>query len=241
MASITLEGTTFSFAVEAPSFPFRKDRAVVTIGLKNEHISYEKKYKNIVRDDLEEWIFSMFRILAGAYKKEQNFPFENAGFAIDLYPYTEEGVAEVSRQKRRENDCVMAVRLLMKSGQAKTFLGGVYTLLFHRKDIATFAKALREEFDGVYGEMLYGKGKYLFAGVSPLGYNGCNYWYYEPTDTVEKGDYVWVKMGRHQTEQIVYVDSVRRFTEDTAPFNPERVKRVLRKATPEEIKEIVEK
>ena len=105
----------------------------------------------------------------------------------------------------------MIVRLLMRS-QEKKFLGGVYSF------------------------MLHGSGQYHFVGVSPRGYRGCNYWYLDPSGTVEKGDYVWVCMGRHNREQIVYVDSVKDFEERTAPYNPKIVKQVLRKATKREIK-----
>jgi hypothetical protein len=45
-------------------------------------------------------------------------------------------------------------------------------------------------------------------------------------------------MGRHNTEQIVHVDSVKYFSDDDAPFPPARVKQVLRKATPKEIKKL---
>ena len=78
-------------------------------------------------------------------------------------------------------------------------------------------------------------GKYAFAGVSPLGAEGCNYWYLDESKALKKGDYVWVRMGRHDLEQIVYVDDVRYYDEETAPYEPERVKKVLRKATDDEL------
>ena len=37
-----------------------------------------------------------------------------------------------------------------------------------------------------------------------------------------------MRMGRHNKEQIVYVDSVRLCTEETAPYDPMRVKKVIR-------------
>ena len=67
------------------------------------------------------------------------------------------------------------------------------------------------------------------------GYKGCNYWYLDPSKKVKAGDYVWARMGKHNTEQIVYVDSVRYCTEDTAPYDPLRVRKILRKATIEEL------
>lgn len=234
MATIDLQGTRFSFSV-LPLKPFSNGYYARTeIKIQNEYTDYQEIGETLSRDDLEEWIFSIFRLLAGAYGREYDITFEKAGIAVDLYPYTKDG-EEVSREERRQNDCVMALRLLMLSSDKKSRLGGVYSLLFHRKEMEKFAVELREEFYAAFGKLVHGRGKYLFVGVSPLGYKGCNYWYLAPTKKVKAGEYVWVKMGRHNTEQIVYVDAVRRFDDDTAPYDPTSIKRVLRKATEEEI------
>ena len=119
-------------------------------------------------------------------------------------------------------------------------MGGVYSLLLHREEIKRFATELRLEFDQVFAKVKEGKGEYLFVGVSPLGYEGCNYWYLDKRKSVKAGDFVWVVMGRHKRKQIVYVDSIRYFNENNAPFDPERVKLVLGKATDEELKEVNE-
>ena len=129
----------------------------------------------------------------------------------------------------------MAIRLLMRSKDKKRLFGGVYSFLFHREDIEYFSSKLREEFDEAFAHLIPGRGKHLFVGVSPRGYTGCNYWYLDPTGKVQAGDYVWVRMGRRDTEQIVYVDSVRRFQDDYAPYDPAKVKQVIRKATKEEL------
>ena len=47
--------------------------------------------------------------------------------------------------------------------------------------------------------------------------------------------YVWVRMGRHDREQLAYVDYVRWTTEENAPYPYEKAKRVLRQATAEEM------
>ena len=237
MATIELQGTKFTCAV-LPLEPFGKLHwAKTEMRIENPYISYRNIGKSISIAELEEWIFSMFRLLAGAYTKEHSLHFEKAGIAVDLYPHTLEG-REVSRMERRVQDCVMALRLLMQDGK-QSFLGGVYTLLFHRKDIECFATALQKEFDEIFGELVHGIGDFAFVGVSPLGYKGCNYWYLDVTKTVREGDYVWVRMGRHHTEQIVYVDRTRRFDKDSAPYDPGTVKRVLRKATEKEIGEVL--
>ncbi|MBP3422917.1 MAG: hypothetical protein J6K86_04045 [Clostridia bacterium] len=235
MPTIVLQKTKFTFSILPLKFLAGDYWAKAEICIENENIHYAQTEKRISSESLEEWIFCMHRLLAGAYKREYNLSFDEAGVAIDFYPHTENGM-EVSRKARRENDCVMAVRMLMRSKSGR-FLGGVYSLLFHRADIEIFAKELRKEYDEVFVKRVHGRGKYNFAGVSPLGYEGCNYWYLDASNEVKKGDYVWVEMGSHNTRQIVYVDSVRRFTEDSAPYPVHRVKQVLGIATEEELKE----
>ena len=234
MARIEIEGTSFSVSVLprdlSPSGMWAKTEIII----ENEYVQYKDVGEYILREELDLWIIAMCRLLAGGYGSEYSLAFEKAGLAVDFYPYTENGT-EASRQARRENDCVMAVRLLMRSKDEDRLLGGVYSLLLHRKDIEVFAAQLREEYNQVFKNLNRGKGEYLFVGVSPRGYHGCNYWYLDPTNSVQPGDYVWVRMGRHNIEQIVYVDDVRYCSVDTAPYNPSKVKQVLRKANVEEL------
>lgn len=235
---LNFEGTTLALFIVPPTQNI--DGAWVKLGVRveNEHIRYEDAM-NISFDDLDEWITSAFRLLAGAYKREYSLAFENTGIAVDFYPHTDEG-KEVSREERRKNDCVMAIRLLMRSADKKRFLGGVYTFLAHKKDVQRFATEMREALDTHYNRFAATSGKYLFVGVSPMGYHHCSYWYLDECKSVKAGDFVWVRMGRHNTEQIVTVDRVCYYNADNAPFPPEIIKRVLRKATQEEIKEINE-
>ncbi|MBR4943281.1 MAG: hypothetical protein IKZ28_04540, partial [Clostridia bacterium] len=114
MAKIKVEGTEFSFSLLPVGILPSHSWAKVKIAVKNEFIAYEGRGKLILKEDLEEWIFSMFRLLAGAYGKERSVTFERAGFAVDFYPHTNNG-KEVSREERRKNDCVMVIRLLMSS------------------------------------------------------------------------------------------------------------------------------
>ncbi len=235
MATIELQKTKFSFSVLPLKLLSKGFWARTETAIENEYISYRDIGERISRDELEEWLFSMYRLLAGAYAREYALSFQKAGLAVDMYPYVKDG-EEVSREERRVNDCVMAIRILLRERNGKSFLGGVYTLLLHRKDIEIFARQLREEFDAVFSRICVGKGKFLFVGVSPRNYRGCYYWYLDPSGTVQAGDYVWVRMGRHNTEQIVYVDGIRRFTLENAPYDPSRVKQILRKAAEEELK-----
>ena len=233
MATLEQEGTKFSFSV-LPLRLFSDGYWVRTeISVKNEYILYDNISESISREELENWIFSMSRLLAGAYGSEYKVSFEKAGMTVDLRQYTNPG-KEFSREERRASDCTMAVHLLMRSSDGIQFWGGVYSFLFHRKEIEEFVSVLKKEFDEAFSKCGRGKGRYLFVGVSPKGYKGCNYWYLDKTGTVAAGDYVWVRMGRHNTEQVVYVDSIRYYDEDDASYNPKRVKQVLRKATEEE-------
>lgn len=237
MPKINLQGTEFEFSV-LPLKLFSNGFWVRSkISIKNEYVDYEETSENVSREEMEKWIFSMFRLLAGAYGQERSISFEKAGLAIDLYPYTKDGL-ETTRMERRENDCLMSIRLLMRSSDKKTLLGGVYSLLFHRQEIEEFARALRQEFNAVFEKLVHGRGKYLFVGVSPLGFSGCNYWYFDETKSVKPGDYVWVTMGRRKLKQIVFVDSVRRCSEDDSPYPLDSVKKIIRKATDEEVENL---
>ena len=76
--------------------------------------------------------------------------------------------------------------------------------------------------------------KVLYVGVSPKPFRSMGYWYLDTTGSVTANSYVWVRMGRHDTEQIVFVDKVQWFESDKVPYPLDKVRRVLRKATNEE-------
>ncbi len=237
MPTVDLQGTTFTFSL----LPIKKREnfwATTEIAVRNESIEYSDIGQYLSFEEVKKLLTAMSRLLAGGYKREFSLTFERAGLAVDFYAHTEGGMP-VSRQERRANDCVAAVRLLLRSKDGKQFFGGVHTLLLHRKEIEIFVGELWKEYDENLLKLERSRGKYAFAEVSPLGYKGCRYQYLDPTRKVKPGDYVWVRMGRHNIEQIVYVDGVRRYDKAGAPYDPERVKQVLRKATEEEIKEIL--
>ena len=238
MATVNLQGTQFSFSILPVGLFSNGYWAKTEISLTNEYVHYRNVNADIARDELEDWIFAMYRLLAGAYATEYSLSFEKAGLIVDLCPHTVDG-REVSREERQQNDCLMLLRFLMRSGDNKRFLDGVYTLVLHREEISKFADELRRSFDEIYARHVHGRGKYQFVGVSPLVFHGCNYWYLDTKKEANAGDYVWVTMGKHNREQIVLVDSVRLCNDDTAPYDPLRVKRILRKATEEETKDLL--
>ena len=236
MACLELQGTKLTFSI-LPCEDKDGFWAKTEIAIENEYVRYRMIDETIARGELENLLFSMHRLLAGAYAKEYSLSFEKAGIAVDLYAHTENG-KELSREERRQKDCCMLFRTLLKSSDKRSFLDGVYTFILHRKEIEEFATTLQAEFEKAFTDDKP-TGTYLFVGVSPKGYKGCNYWYLDTSKTVRRGEYVWVRMGRHNTEQVVFVDGVRYFNEETAPYPPEKVKQVLRKATEEEIKQAV--
>lgn len=79
--------------------------------------------------------------------------------------------------------------------------------------------------------------KILYVGVSPHPYKGKGYWYVDEYGLTQPKTYVWVRMGRHEKEQLAYVDYVRWTTPEEAPYPYEKAKRVLRQATEKEQEE----
>lgn len=229
MAILEIQGTKFSFSVISLKEEFW---ATTKIKIDNEYVRYENVNSDVSMEELENFVRCMHRLLAGAYRKEYAISFEKAGIAVDLYASTKDG-KELSREERRKADCYMIFRVLLKDSTTQQALGGVYSFIFHKEAIQSFATQLQADLQKVL-ENRRQDGEYLYAGVSPKGYRGCNYWYLDKTKSTKAGDYVWVRMGRHNTEQVVYVDDVRYFTEETAPYPPSVVKQVLRKATQEE-------
>lgn len=235
MPKIELQGTNFTCRILPAKGAKESAYVHLSIAIENEYVRYAD-VRRILPEDMEEWLCSIYRLLAGAYSRPYTISFDGVGLSVDLYPNSSgEAAGETSHRKRREQDCAMAMRLLMRSADTHMYLGGVYTLLFQKQVLQTFANTLKEEFYALHPVYTAGRGEYAFVGVSPLGYQGCNYWYYDETGEVKSGDYVWVKMGKNATEQIVFVDCARRFLAETAPYDPKRVKKVLRKATAEEV------
>ena len=86
MATIDLQGTKFTFSVLPLKLFSDKNLVRVEIGIENEFVSYRGVEKLITREEIEEWIFSMRRLLAGAYVREHSTSFDRSGFAVDFYP-----------------------------------------------------------------------------------------------------------------------------------------------------------
>ncbi|MBQ9730029.1 MAG: hypothetical protein IJV80_04365 [Clostridia bacterium] len=240
MATVHLRGTEFTVSVLPPKMFSSGYQVKTEICIKNEFVNYRYLSKDVFAHELELWIMEAARLLAGAYKEPRILKFERAGIGVDLYPYQKEG-EEVSREELRANDCLMSVSLAMRSKKENTYLGGVYAIILHRQEIKSFIYNLRREYEKAYEKVQSKRGKYLFVGLSPLGYEGCCYWYLDLAQKVRPGDYVWAEMGRHNKEQILFVDCVRYCNEDSAPHDPSTVRRVIDVAGEDEVRLALDK
>ncbi len=234
MASILIQGTRFSFTLLPPK-EGETEWANIAVSLQNDWISYADEGEHVSIADAEELVTALSRLLAGGYERSYSLALERAKITFELYPYRRENGQAVSREERRKKDCVVAVRMLLRSKDKKQFLGGVHTLLLHREELAPFAEELRKEYQENYLQRIPGTGKHRFVGVSPRGFKGCNYLYLDEKEEAVVGEYAWVRMGRRQIEQVVYVDSARCYTAEDAPYNPRTSRKILRKATAEEV------
>ena len=91
MPTFNVQETKFTLSVLPLKFLSKGFWARTELVVENEFVSYHEKGEYFSREELDEWICCMFRLLAGAYGKEYTIRFEKAGFAVDLYPHTENG------------------------------------------------------------------------------------------------------------------------------------------------------
>ena len=234
MASVTVRGTTFSFSPKKKPLLWDGYFLNVSISVENEFIHYKNTKNRCAFDEVERLYFSLHRLIAGGYRTEPCFRIEGAYMSIAIDPGVE-NAEHCSREQLRSADYTVTISMVMHSPKAETSMGGAYTIVLHREDIIAFANGLQEDLAEYEVALSKRHGKYLFVGVSPQGYKGCNYWYFDPTNKTELHTFVWVKMGNHKTLQLVYVDSVRRYNGYNTPCDPNGPKRVLKQATEEEI------
>ena len=102
MACLELQGTKLTFSI-LPCEDKDGYWAKTQIAVENEYVSYRMIDELFTFEELETLIFSMHRLLAGAYAKECSLSSEKAGIAVDLYAHTENG-KELSREERRQKD-----------------------------------------------------------------------------------------------------------------------------------------
>lgn len=236
MATVILRGTTFTFSVQEKPKRWDGYTLSVKISVKNEFIDYaSERFCNY--EDVEEMLFASFRLLAGGYRKEYTLRLDGVNAVLNFNPDIEEGVTELTRTYLRSRDCKLMFNMLFYSNKEKNTIGGVYSVIIPRNALKLFAETLQTELRPYTDEQNKRRGKYMFVGVSPQGYKGCNYWYLDPEKKTKPNTFVWVKMGRGNALQLVYVDNVRRFDEVSAPYDVTLVKRIVGQATQEDIAE----
>ena len=235
MAEITVEGTTFALTLEKKPLLWDGYSAVLRIAVKNEFINYENKCRCSL-EDVELIYFVLRRLVAGGYRKHVLMRLEGANLALDVDPHVDEGM-ELTREYLRAQPYTATFSLLLYSHAVANTLGGVFTFILNRDHVTPFADELQKELEPYQETISKRNGKYMFVGVSPQGYKGCNYWYFDPTKMTKPNTFVWVKMGRSKLEQLVYVDCVRYFRVEEVPYDIDRCSRVLKQATPQDIVE----
>lgn len=236
MATVTVQGTSFTFVLQEKPKHWDGYTLTVNMAVENEFIHYQRVCRCNF-DDIEEMLFCMFRLLAGGYRKEYVLRVEGTNAIVNFNPDIEAGVTELTRTYLRSRNCKAVFNLLFFSAKAKNTLGGVYTIIIPKNALKLFALRLQEEYKPYAEELSKQRGKYMFVGVSPQGYKGCNYWYLDTQKKTKPNTFVWVKMGRGNTLQLVYVDSVRCYNADNAPYDVTLLKRVEKQASKEDEEE----
>lgn len=91
----------------------------------------------------------------------------------------------------------------------------------------------------VYGRVLRKTTDLIFCNVEFNGF-GKTYCYLTDDETISEDDYVIVPAGKDNRETIVRVESVEYHSEDDAPYPLDKIKRVIRKCTEDEVLKLYE-
>ena len=233
MAIVTVGDTKFTFSPKKKPLLWDGYSLGMTIAVHNEFISYENSKHRCDFEEVEQFYFTLRRLIAGGYRSEPCFRIEGANMsvAIGLGVLNPENC---SRERLRTANYTVTISLAFVSN-LKNEPNGAYTIVLHREEIKSLADGLQADLAEYANARSKRHGKYLLAGVSPQGYKGCNYWYFDPMGKTKPNTFVWVKMGKNKTLQLVYVDCVRKFNEYDTPHSVNGNKLVLKQATQEDI------
>ncbi|MBR2023692.1 MAG: hypothetical protein IJ996_04160 [Clostridia bacterium] len=234
MASVTVRGTTFSFFPQKKPLLWEGNFLNMKISVENEFIHYENVKNRCSFEEVEWLCISLHRLIAGGCRTARYFRIEGAHMSVAIDPGIK-NAENCSRELLRAADYTVTISMVMYSQNAEKLMDGGYTLVLNREDIIAFASGLRADLAEYENSLSKRHGKYLFVGVSPQGYKGCMYWYFDPTNKTKPNTFVWVRMGNHKTLQLVYVDSVRRYNDYNTPCDVNGPKRVLKQATAEDV------
>ncbi len=234
MATINLQDTIFTFTVQNKPKRWDGYGLYVRIAVENEFVHYQSEH-HCSFEDVENILFCMRRLLAGGYRKEISVRLEEMNAILHFEPNIPQNPPELTRTFLRSCESKLIWNLLFYSNSKQNTLGGVYTLFFSKIEVATFADVLQFELQAYVDERNARRGEYMFVGVSPQGYKGCNYWYLDTKKQTKTHSYVWVKMGKSSTLQLVYVDNVRYFSMAEAPYDVSSLKQVEGQASEEDL------
>lgn len=232
MVSITANGSTIHFIISKKPLLWDGSSVGVTIAVQNETVTYTSAPTRCDFEDLENLLYNIYRLIAGGHRKRKQTRVEGIDGWFIFDPIVDGDYGYPSREFLRAQPFKMDMRLVLSSKREQF---GEFAFSVDKEQLKVFAYQLNEELSPYLRALSKCHGKYMFVGVSPQGYKGCNYWYFDPEKKTQPNTFVWVKMGRNETLQLVYVDSVRRFNEYSAPCSIDTKKRVLKQANEEDI------
>ena len=83
---------------------------------------------------------------------------------------------------------------------------------------------------------MQGTKEYTYYDVAVEPAFGANQYYYLADEEYQLGEYVMVPFGRKQKILLGIVSEIKHCTEDNAPYPPEKTKKILHRATDDEIR-----
>ena len=88
----------------------------------------------------------------------------------------------------------------------------------------------------VYNRLRRRKGELIYCSVR-FENSGKTYYYTTEDDSIQIGDFVMVPAGKENLPSVVQVVNIQFFTPETAPFPPEKTKRILHRCSWQELEE----
>ena len=252
---LQLNGTEVEFSILSSS---GRDWVDIRFLVTTDNIRFEKAGAYLTRNELEKFLSVTDFLLKGKIVRKYSLNWKKLGLKIVFVPNAEIGL--MCPEERELATCQMQFEIFTRNKDTGLWNATSVVVRLARVEIEKLLDGLLQEYIVAFGKpqekdkfsYFHNKeteeqpliaetgtaqsdeGAYLYVGVSPRGSVGCNYWYVDEEKRTQANTYVWVTMGRRNTEQIVYVDSVRYCNASDAPYPINKTKRVLRQTTQEE-------
>ncbi|MBE7068218.1 MAG: hypothetical protein E7381_02845 [Clostridiales bacterium] len=252
---LQLNGTEVEFSILSSS---GRDWVDIRFLVTTDNIRFEKAGAYLTRNELEKFLSVTDFLLKGKIVRKYSLTWKKLGLRIVFVPNAEIGL--MRPEEREHATCQMQFEIFTRNKDTGLWNATSVVVRLARVEIEKLLDGLLQEYTVAVGKpqekdkfsYFHNKeteeqpliaetgtaqsddGAYLYVGVSPRGCVGCNYWYVDEEKRTQANTYVWVTMGRRNTEQIVYVDSVRYCNANDAPYPINKTKRVLRQTTQEE-------